>query len=59
MVAVGQVTSLARPVGPVSLVVVSDNASFHRSWKMQEALPVRWVQGIYLYYLQPYSPDLN
>ena len=50
---------LARPPGPVPLVVALDNASFHRSWEIQEALPALWARGIYLYYLPPYSPELN
>jgi putative transposase len=50
---------LARPPCPVPLVVVLDNASFHRSLEVQEALPALWARGIYLYYLPPYSPELN
>ncbi len=41
------------------LIVVLDNASFHRSLDVQDAIPALWKRGIYLYYLPPYSPELN
>jgi putative transposase len=41
------------------LVVVLDNAGMHRSKAVKAALPALWRQGIYLYYLPPYSPTLN
>jgi DDE superfamily endonuclease len=41
------------------LIVVLDNASFHHSLDVQDAIPERWKRGIYLYYLPPYSPELN
>src|SRR5918997_6143652 len=41
------------------LIVVLDNASFHRSLDVQDAIPELWKRGIYLYYLPPYSPELN
>ena len=41
------------------LIVVLDNASFHRSLEVQEAIPELWKRRIYLYYLPPYSPELN
>jgi putative transposase len=50
---------LVRPPCPVPLVVALDNASFHRRLDVQEALPALWARGIYLYYLPPYSPELN
>jgi putative transposase len=50
---------VVRPPSPVPLVVVLDNASFHRSRDVQEARPALWARGIYLYYLPPYSPELN
>ena len=40
-------------------VVVLDNASCHRSQKMQQALPQLRDEGIELYFLPPYSPELN
>jgi putative transposase len=41
------------------LIVVLDNASFHRSLDVQDAIPELWKRRIYLYYLPPYSPELN
>jgi putative transposase len=41
------------------LIVVLDNASFHRSRDVQDAIPELWKRRIYLYYLPPYSPELN
>jgi len=41
------------------LVVVLDNASLHRSGTVRAALPTLWAQRIYLYFLPPYSPELN
>jgi len=50
---------LQRPPCPVPLVVVLDNASLHRCRAVREALPRLWAQGIYFYFLPPYSPELN
>jgi putative transposase len=41
------------------LVVVLDNGSLHRSAEVKAALPKLWAQRIYLYFLPPYSPELN
>jgi len=41
------------------LVVVIDNGSLHKSWVVKEALAKLREQRIYLYYLPPYSPQLN
>lgn len=41
------------------LVVVLDNGSIHRSRLIQEAQPDLQLHGIELYYLPPYSPELN
>lgn len=41
---------------PKNSVVIMDNASFHKSTKIKEALEMR---GHILEYLPPYSPDLN
>src|SRR5439155_18230615 len=49
----------AIPCGDGELVVVLDNASLHRSHVVQEALPALQERGIRLYYLPPYSPELN
>jgi len=43
----------------VPLVEVLDNASLHRSAVVQAALPALWARRIYLYFLPPYSPELN
>ena len=40
-------------------VVVLDNASFHRAREVREALPRLRRLRVYLYYLPPYSPELN
>ncbi len=50
---------LERPPCPVPLVIVLDNASFHHSRVVREALPRLWAQRIYFYFLPPYSPELN
>jgi putative transposase len=47
------------PPVPVPTVVVLDNGSIHRSKEVRAAIPDLWRQGVYLYYLPPYSPDLN
>jgi hypothetical protein len=40
-------------------VVALDNYSVHRSRPVKEALPALTAAGVYLFYLPPYSPDLN
>jgi len=50
--------SLARPDGK-PVIVVLDNASMHKNKAVQAARAALWQAGIYLYYLPPYSPDLN
>ena len=47
------------PAAPVPTVVVLDNAGLHRSRVVQTARPALRAQQIYLYYLPPYSPELN
>jgi hypothetical protein len=47
------------PAVPVPTVVVLDNGSIHRSKEVRAALPDLWARGIYLYFLPPYSPELN
>jgi hypothetical protein len=47
------------PPAAVPTVVVLDNAAIHRSKVVRAALPGLWARRIYLYYLPPYSPDLN
>lgn len=40
-------------------VVVLDNGSLHRNALVKAALPELWKNGIYLFYLPPYSPEVN
>lgn len=49
----------ALPPAPVPTVVVLDNGSIHRSKETRAARPALWRRGVYLYFLPPYSPDLN
>ncbi len=48
-----------RPKTAVPLVLVLDNASFHRSAAVREALPDLRAHNVHLYFLPPYSPELN
>ena len=47
------------PAAPVPTVVVLDNGSIHRGKEARAAIPALWARGVYLYFLPPYSPDLN
>ena len=47
------------PPVAVPTVVVLDNGSIHRSKETRAARSALWARGVYLYYLPPYSPDLN
>jgi DDE superfamily endonuclease len=47
------------PSRPRPLVVVLDNVGIHRSKVVRAARPDLWRRRIYLYYLPPYSPELN
>jgi DDE superfamily endonuclease len=49
----------ALPPVPRPTVVVLDNGSMHRNAVVRAAIPELRAAGIYLYYLPPYSPDLN
>ncbi len=49
----------ALPRLPVLRVVVLDNGSLHRNDLVKAALPDLWTKGIYLFYLPPYSPEMN
>lgn len=49
----------ALPRVPVPRVVVIDNGTIHRNGVVKASLPQLWGKGIYLYYLPPYSPELN
>jgi transposase len=47
------------PAADVPRVVVLDNAGIHTSRAVKAARPALAKRGIYLYYLPPYSPELN
>lgn len=47
------------PVASVPRVVVLDNAGIHTSKVLKAARPGLAKQGIFLYYLPAYSPELN
>jgi len=47
------------PAAGVPRVVVLDNAGIHTSRVVKAARPGLAKLGIYLYYLPPYSPELN
>ena len=47
------------PPAPLPTAVVLDNGSIHRSKEVSAALPALRARGVYLYFLPPYSPDLN
>ena len=47
------------PPVPVPTVVVLDNGSIHRGTETRAAIPDLRARGVYLYFLPPYSPDLN
>jgi transposase len=49
----------ALPAADVPRVVVLDNASLHVSRVVKAARPALAKLGVYLYYLPPYSPELN
>jgi putative transposase len=49
----------ALPWSKAPRVVVLDNASFHTSKVVREARKGLAEKGIYLYFLPPYSPELN
>jgi DDE superfamily endonuclease len=50
---------LQRPATDVPLVIVLDNAGLHRGGDVRRALPALRAHNVYLYYLPPYSPELN
>jgi putative transposase len=47
------------PPAPVPTVIVLGNGGFHRSQDVRVARAELWQRRIYLYYLPPYSPELN
>ncbi|BAC91208.1 transposase [Gloeobacter violaceus] len=40
-------------------VIVQDNYSVHRHWRVREKWPQWQEQGLYIFFLPPYSPQLN
>jgi DDE superfamily endonuclease len=49
----------ALPPASVPTVVVLDNGSIHRCRETRAAVAGLWAHGVYLYFLPPYSPELN
>jgi len=47
------------PPAAIPTVVVLDNAGIHRGKVVRAARAELWTRGVYLYYLPPYSPELN
>jgi hypothetical protein len=43
----------------VPRIVVLDNASFHKGTQIEQRRRKWMAQGLFLYYLPPYSPELN
>lgn len=41
------------------LIVILDNASIHRAKLIQPAIELLRTKGLFLYFLPPYSPELN
>ena len=50
---------IADQAHPVSCIVLLDNASIHRGEAMEQKRRQWRRRGLYLYYLPPYSPELN
>ena len=48
-----------RPKTAVPLVLVLDDASFHRNAAVRRALPALRKHNVFLDYLPPYAPELN
>jgi DDE superfamily endonuclease len=49
----------ALPPVPMPTVIVLDNGAIHRSHEVRAAIPNLWARDLYLYFLPPYSPELN
>ena len=56
---IGFFDELAGQVHAVPCIVVLDNASFHHGKPMEKRRRKWMAQGLFLYYLPPYSPELN
>lgn len=50
---------IAEQAHPVPCIVLLDNASIHRGEAMEQKRRQWQRRGLYLYYLPPYSPELN
>ena len=50
---------LAAQKHTVPRIVVLDNASFHKGPQIEKCRRKWMAQGLFLYYLPPYSPELN
>lgn len=50
---------IARQPHPIPCIVVLDNAAIHKGEPMADKRRQWEKQGLYLYYLPPYSPELN
>ena len=56
---IGFFDELAAQAHTVPRIVVLDNASFHKGDSMDKRRRKWMGQGLFLYYLPPYSPELN
>jgi len=56
---IGFFDELAAQAHAVPRIVVLDNASFHKGKPMEKRRRKWLAQGLFLYYLPPYSPELN
>ena len=56
---IGFFDELAAQAHAVPRIVVLDNASFHKGKPMEKRRRKWMTQGLFLYYLPPYSPELN
>jgi transposase len=56
---IGFFDELAAQAHAVPRIVVLDNASFHKGKPMEKRRRKWMAQGLFLYYLPPYSPELN
>ena len=56
---IGFFDELAAREHAVPRIVVLDNASFHKGKQIEKRRRKWMAQGLFLYYLPPYSPELN
>ena len=55
---IGQLDDLSWEINRMTVVIL-DNASAHKSKKLRAMIPAWQDRGLFLYYLPPYSPQLN